>query len=165
MTSQREAVRSARRHAALAVFAVALALSAAASALAQRTTAEAFDVSASDGVWTVLTMAPDGNWGAATESMSNRAIANAVADCQFKYGAEIGCGGYILEFQRGWVLGIRCGNENILAAARELAEAERLALWRERQLRSIYRPNLPPCGRVVTIDPRGAVKAASGVAR
>jgi len=127
-----------------------------------QSTSEQYDVSASDGIWNVLTMAPDGSWGAATESMSSRGIENAVAECRFKYGKEIGCGGYILEFQRGWVLGVRCGNENILAAARELADAERLALWRENQLRTVYARNLPPCGRVVTIDPRGAVTAING---
>jgi hypothetical protein len=115
------------------------------------------DVSASDGVWTVLTMAPDGSWGAATESMSNRSIENAVAECRFKYGKEIGCGGYIVEYQQGWVLGIRCGSENILAADRELAGAERSARRREHELRTVYLRKLPPCQRLVTIDPRGAV--------
>lgn len=115
------------------------------------------DVSASDGRWTVLTMAPDGSWGAATESMSNRAIANAIAECRLKYRAEIGCGGYQVAVQQGWVLGIHCGNENILAAARDLTEAARSAVRREDELRRSYVPAMPPCRRVVTIDPRGAI--------
>jgi hypothetical protein len=109
------------------MFAVAAGIGAFDIALAQPPSSEgvALDVSASDGRWTVLTLAPDGSWGAATESMSNRAIANAIAECKFKYRAEIGCGGYQVAVQQGWILGIRCGNENILAAARDLAEAER----------------------------------------
>lgn len=119
--------------------------------------AVAVDVSASDGRWTVLTIAPDGSWGAATESMSTRAIANAIAECRFKYRAEVGCGGYQVAVQRGWILGIRCGNENILAAGRELAEAERSAARRETELRRFYMPNIPACRRVVTIDPLGKI--------
>ena len=119
------------------------------------------DVSASDGRWTVLTMAPDGSWGAATESMSNRAIANAIAECRFKYRAAIGCGGYQVAVQQGWVLGFRCGNDNILAAARDLAEAERSAVRRENDLRRLYVPDMPACRRVVTIDPRGTIVVPS----
>jgi hypothetical protein len=44
------------------------------------------------------------------------------------------CGGYQVAVQQGWILGIRCGNENILAAARDLAEAERSAARRENEL-------------------------------
>lgn len=117
----------------------------------------AIEVSASDGRWTILTMAPDGSWGAATESMSNRAIANAIAECRFKYRAESGCGGHQISVQRGWILGIRCGNENILAAGRHLAEAEQFASRREIELRRSYVPNMPACRRVVTIDPLGKI--------
>jgi hypothetical protein len=115
------------------------------------------DVSASDGRWTVLTMAPDGSWGAATESMSHRAIGNAIADCSFKHREKIGCGAYQVAVQRGWILGIRCGKENILAAARDLAEAEWSAVWRENELRRSYVLDMPACRRVVTIDPRGMI--------
>jgi hypothetical protein len=115
------------------------------------------DVSASDGRWTVLTMAPDGSWGAATESMSHRAIGNAIADCSFKHRENIGCGAYQVAVQQGWILGIRCGNENILAAARDLAEAERSAARRENELRRSYVPDMPGCRQVVTIDPRGMI--------
>ena len=111
------------------------------------------DVSASDGRWTVVTMTLDGSWGAATESMSNRAIANAVADCKFNYRENIGCGAYQVAVQQGWVLGFRCGNENILAAARDLADAERSAVRRENELRRSYVPDMPACRWVVTIDP------------
>ena len=115
------------------------------------------NVSASDGRWTVLTMAPDGSWGASTESMSNRAIANATAECRFKNRKEIGCGAYQVAVQQGWVLGFRCGNENILAAARDLADAEPMAVRRENELRWSYVRDMPACRRVVTIDPRGMI--------
>ena len=53
--------------------------------------------------------------------------------------------------------GIRCGRENIITADRDLAEAERRALKREVDLRESYVPNMPPCVRVVTIDPNGNI--------
>lgn len=115
------------------------------------------DVSASDGRWTVLTVAPDGSWGAATESMSNRAIANAIAECRFKYRAEVGCGGHQVAVQQGWIVGLRCGKENILAAGRSQAEADWSAMRGENELRRLYVPDMPPCRRIVTIDPRGMI--------
>lgn len=115
------------------------------------------EVSSSDGRWTVLTMASDGSWGAATESMSNRAIANAIAECKFMSRIEIGCGAYMISIQQGWVLGIRCGNENIIVAARDLADAESAAIRREVELRNDYVPDMPACRRVVTINSNGAV--------
>jgi hypothetical protein len=142
-----------------AVLLLALGLGSVGVTHAQSKSQEAVEVSSSDGVWTVFTVAPDGSWGAATETMSSRAIANAVAQCTSRYGAEIGCGGYIVEIRQGWVLGIRCGNETILAAARALADAERIALRREHELRTIYVRDMPPCRRLVTIDPGGAVIA------
>ena len=118
-------------------------------------------VSASDGLWTVVTMSPEGAWGAATETMSNRAIANAIADCRFRSGAMIGCGAYMTFVQRGWSLGLRCGNENIVVAARDLADAELAASRRETELRDLYVRDMPQCRRVVTVDPRGAVIVAN----
>jgi hypothetical protein len=114
-------------------------------------------VSASNGYWTVLTMAPDGSWGAATESLPNHAIANAIAECKFMSRKDIGCGAYLAAIQYGWTLGLRCGNENIIATAMTLASAERAAARRELELRKLYVPNMPACRRVVTIDPRGKV--------
>src|SRR5262245_23255775 len=64
--------------------------------------------------FTVLTMAPDGSWGAATETQINHAIARAIANCKAISGAELGCGAYFTSIRGGWSLGIRCGSENIL---------------------------------------------------
>lgn len=50
---------------------------------------------------------------------------------------------------------IRCGEENVVVAARQLREAEALATHREAELRNAYASGRPGCRRVVTIDPRG----------
>jgi hypothetical protein len=107
--------------------------------------------------FTVLTMAPDGAWGTATDSRVNRAIHLAISNCKIMSGAELGCGAYLATVRGGWSLGIRCGGENIIAADRNLAEAERRAHRREVELRARYVPGMPPCARVVTVDPNGQI--------
>jgi hypothetical protein len=107
--------------------------------------------------FTVLTMAPDGGWGAATENFINKAIVGAIRSCKTMSGAEHGCGAYFTSIRAGWSLGIRCGRENIIVARKDLADAERSANRREIDLRANYVPNMPPCARVVTIDPNGAI--------
>ena len=107
--------------------------------------------------FTVLTMAPDGAWGVATEPLINRAIAVAIANCKAMSGMELGCGAYSTSIRAGWSLGIRCGRENILVADKDLAEAERRALKREVELRAYYVPDMPECVRVVTVDPSGRI--------
>ncbi len=108
--------------------------------------------------FTVLTMAPDGAWGTATDPRINRAIHLAIGNCKVMSGAELGCGAYLTTVRGGWSLGIRCGGENIIAADRNLAEAERRVHRREIDLRTRYVPAMPPCGRVVTVDPNGKVR-------
>ena len=107
--------------------------------------------------FTVLTMAPDGAWGTATDPRVNRAIYLAIKNCKAMSGVELGCGAYQTIVRGGWSLGIRCGRENIITADRDLAEAERRARKREADLRELYVPNMPPCVRVVTIDPNGNI--------
>lgn len=107
--------------------------------------------------FTVLTMAPDGVWGTATDPRVNRAIYLAIRNCKAKSKVELGCGAYQTTVRGGWSLGIRCGRENIIVADRDLAEAERRARNREAVLRESYVPNMPPCVRVVTIDPNGNI--------
>ena len=107
--------------------------------------------------FTVLTLAPDGAWGTATDPQINRAIHLAISNCKIMSGAALGCGAYLTTVRGGWSLGIRCGGENIIAADRNLAEAERRAHRREVELRERYVPGMPPCGRVVTVDPNGNV--------
>ena len=115
---------------------------------------------APDDKWTVLTMAPDGAWGAATDAAVNQAIARALSSCKTMSRAEIGCGAYSTAIRSGWSLGIRCGRNNIVVSANDLGDAERAASERERVLRQSYVPDMPPCRRVVTIDPGGAIVVA-----
>jgi hypothetical protein len=104
--------------------------------------------------FTVLTMF-DEAWGAATDPAINRAIARAIATCKAMSGAELGCGAYFTSIRAGWSLGIRCGRETIIVADQDLAEAEGRVSQREAELRTHYRPEMPACVRVVTIDPTG----------
>jgi hypothetical protein len=110
--------------------------------------------------WTVLTMAPDGSWGVGTDLFVNRAIAEAIRMCRGMSGERLGCGAVHVSVQAGWSLGIRCGDENILAADGSLEAAERIAREREPELRYVYdKPHLAPCRRVVTVDPQGRIIA------
>lgn len=107
--------------------------------------------------FTVLTVAPDGAWGAATNPQVNRAIHLAIRNCKIMSGAKLGCGAYLTTVRGGWSLGIRCGRNNIIIADRDLAAAEHRALKREAELRQLYALNMPPCARIVTVDPNGIV--------
>ena len=110
-----------------------------------------------DNDWTVLTMAPDGAWGVATDVGVLEALARAISNCKAMSGAELGCGAQFTAVQAGWSLGIRCGNRNILIAENSLDDAEVRASWREFELRKLYAPDMPPCVVVVTVDPAGEV--------
>jgi hypothetical protein len=108
---------------------------------------------------TVLTIAPDGTWGAATDDFANVALAHAIADCKSKYKNEIGCGHRSTFVRQGWSLAFRCGPANVLVAEKLLADAEQAALRQERELRLRYAPNMPACVRTVTVDPYGRIVA------
>ena len=127
----------------------------AAGAHAQNSTS----ITLSQDQWTVLTMAPDGAWGAATDLFVNRAIADAIRMCRDMSGKRLGCGAVFTSVQAGWSLGVRCGEENIVVSDRSLAEAERMARQRELEIRLVDEIDLPSCGRVVTVDPQGRVLA------
>jgi hypothetical protein len=110
-----------------------------------------------DNDWTVLTMAPDGAWGVATEADVIGAIRSAIGNCRTRTAAEIGCGGQFIMVRAAWSLGVRCGQHNILISEKDLGEAEQRASWREYELRTLYVPDLPPCAVVVTVDPDGEI--------
>jgi hypothetical protein len=117
-------------------------------------------LTASDGsrsYWTILTMAPDGAWGTATEIDTNVAIKNAIANCKKMHKERIGCGYMLTAIQGGWSLAIRCGSENIIVAQRTLADAEKAALNREIELREAYRRDMPACRRLAIVDPHGKI--------
>ena len=113
--------------------------------------------------WTVVTMAPDGAWGSATELSVGQALARAIGNCKAMSGTEIGCGAQFRAIQAGWVLATRCGDRNIVVAERQLADAERAARRREAELRQLYAPDLPPCRRVLTVNPRGGAMVATSL--
>jgi hypothetical protein len=110
--------------------------------------------------WTVVTMAPDGSWGSATEPSAGQALARAIANCKAMSGTRIGCGSQSRAIRAGWIVATRCGDRNIIVAERRLADAERAARERETDLREHYASDLPPCRRVLTINPRGGVMVA-----
>ena len=107
--------------------------------------------------FTVLTMAPDGSWGVATSIFIGEAISGAMAECKAMSGPKLGCGALSKTGRAAWVLGVRCGRENILVADKLLANAELAALNRETELRQVYAKNIPSCLRIVTVDPDGMV--------
>lgn len=108
---------------------------------------------------TALVIAPDGTWGTATEPYPGQALAKAIANCKTKYRGEIGCGYQSTFVREGWSLGIRCGQVNIIVAEKTLLAAEQAAVESEFTQRRDYQPNMPPCVRMVTVDPDGKVIA------
>ena len=111
--------------------------------------------------WTVVTMAPDGSWGSATEPSVGQALARAIGNCKAMSGTKIGCGAQFRAIQAGWIVATRCGDRNIVVAERRLADAERAARKRETDLREHNAPDMPPCRRVLTVDPRGGAMVAT----
>jgi hypothetical protein len=73
--------------------------------------------------WTVVTMAPEGAWGSATELSLGQALAKAIANCKRMSGREIGCGAQSRAIKSGWILATRCGDTNIVVAERRLSDA------------------------------------------
>lgn len=113
---------------------------------------------------TVLAMATDGSWGAATDVRLSSASAAANTRCRAMTVEPAGCDDHQVTVYDGWALAVRCGPETILVADRDLKEAERRARMRERDLREIYSASMPPCHRVVTIDPTGKMDASDASA-
>lgn len=107
--------------------------------------------------WTVVTMAPDGSWGAASEAYIYQAIAKAVSDCRKLSRRAIGCGAQFTVIRAGWTIGLRCGSVNIIIAEPSIAAAERAAVGRETALRQDQAGNMPSCVRIVTVSPSGRV--------
>jgi len=106
---------------------------------------------------TVVTLAHDGSWGVATAGSQGPAIAAAVRDCRAMAAAPSDCGAQFTTTRGGWVIASLCGNHKIIAAAEIREDAERAALKREIDLRLLHVRGMPPCRRVLTVDPRGAV--------
>ena len=110
--------------------------------------------------WTVVTLANDGAWGVATAPSAGQAIAKAIRHCKAMSRTGLGCGAQFRVIRAGWIVAYRCGDENIAAAERRLADAEQAARRREIELRVAYARDLPPCRRSLTVGPRGEVVAS-----
>jgi hypothetical protein len=107
--------------------------------------------------WTVVTMAPGGSLGVATAATAGEAIAQAIRNCRGMFREGRGCGAQSRAVRTGWILAMRCGARNIIAAEASLSDAERAAADREAELRHVYVPDLPPCRRLLTVDPQGGI--------
>jgi hypothetical protein len=116
------------------------------------------------GFMSVLTMSHDGSWGADTQLSLDDALQNAIARCKKMRGLRIGCGGYVISIEQGWLLGSRCGTRSILSSGGTRDEAEADADLRARIMRRDYVPNLPACQRIVFVNPNGTVEEAGGAA-
>jgi hypothetical protein len=106
---------------------------------------------------TVVTLARDGSWGVATAGAQGRAIAAAVRDCKAMAAAPNDCGAQFMTTRGGWVVANLCGDHKIIAVAETREAAEQAAFLRESDVRRLYVPDMPPCRRILTMDPRGVV--------
>jgi hypothetical protein len=114
--------------------------------------------------WTAATMAPDGSWGIATETTAGGALGEAIGNCRRMSQGKIGCGAQARVIRAGWIIGLRCGDRNIMAAERTLAEAEQAAGQHAAELRRSYAPGLPPCRPILAVGPAGTVADAAQLA-
>jgi hypothetical protein len=109
-------------------------------------------------------MAPDGSWGIATETTAGSALGEAIGNCKRMSTGKIGCGAQARVIRAGWIVGLRCGDRNIMAAEGTLAEAEQAAWRHAAELRRTYAPGLPPCRPVLAVGPAGTVADAAHLA-
>ena len=111
--------------------------------------------------WTVLTLARDGTWGVGTGSTQSQAIAEAIGFCRAVARPSSDCGAQFMATRGGWLIANVCGDHKVIAGGSSLVEAELEALNREISLQLHYVRDLPPCTRVVTVDPSGAIIPSS----
>ena len=104
---------------------------------------------------TVVTLARDGSWGVATAGSQGQAIAAAIRDCKAMAAAPTDCGAQFVTTRGGWVIANLCGDHKLIVVAETREAAEQAALVREADLKRLYVPDMPPCRRVLTVDPRG----------
>jgi hypothetical protein len=109
---------------------------------------------------TVVTMARDGSWGVATAGSTGEAIATAVRACRAMADAPTDCGALLTTTHGKWVLANLCGDHQIIVGAGTLEDAEATAREREIDTRRSHLPDLPPCRRILTVDPAGVVIAS-----
>jgi hypothetical protein len=107
--------------------------------------------------WTVVTMARNGSWGIATAPSQGPAIGSAIHDCKAMSLGQSDCGAQFTTIRAGWTIANLCGGHKVIVTGFSLGDAEKAALDREIELQLFYAPDLPPCKRVVTVDPAGAI--------
>lgn len=136
---------------------ILMCIAVASAAIAQSEDGHRNQPRAAEHPWTVATIAPDGSWGVATEPFIYQAIAAAVSNCRTMSRQKTGCGAQLRAIRAGWIVARRCGKANILAAEESITAAESAAADRERELRLAYAEEIPPCLRVLTVNPYGNV--------
>jgi hypothetical protein len=104
---------------------------------------------------TVVTLARDGSWGVARAGSQGPAIAAAIRACRAMTGTASDCGAQLTTVRSGWVIASLCGDRKVIVAA-ETREAAEQATLREYNVKRLHGPDMPPCRRVVTVDPTGA---------
>jgi hypothetical protein len=109
--------------------------------------------------WTVVTLARDGSWGAGTADTQSAAIAAALRKCNAMSGQRSDCGAEFTAIKNGWTIGLLCGDHRALAASTDRVATEQAAEARRSYLATLYGADLPPCRRVLTVDPEGFVIA------
>jgi hypothetical protein len=105
---------------------------------------------------TVVTLARDGSWGVARAGSQGPAIAAAIRTCRAMAGTASDCGAQFTTVRSGWVIASLCGGRKIVVAAETREAAEQAMLLREYNLKPLHGPDMPPCRRVVTVNPTGA---------
>jgi hypothetical protein len=110
---------------------------------------------------TVVTLAHDGSWGVATAGSTAEAIAAAVRHCRAMAHAPTDCGARLTTTRGRWVVANLCGDHPIMVGADTREDAEAAATRRETAVRRVHVPDLPPCRRVLTVDPAGVVAATA----
>jgi hypothetical protein len=110
--------------------------------------------------WTIVTMARDGSWGTASHQLIARAIAAAIDNCKAMAAAKTDCGAEFRAVRSGWVLGLLCGDQKILASGNRREDAEADAGLRI-DLKRAYIPGLPSCRTVLIVDSRGPITQIS----
>jgi len=104
--------------------------------------------------WTIVTMARDGSWGAASHQLMGHAIAAAIDNCKAMTASKTDCGAEFRAVRGGWVLGLLCGDHKVLASGKRRVDAEADAQIRI-DIKRAYIPDLPPCRTVLSVDSRG----------
>jgi hypothetical protein len=111
--------------------------------------------------WTVLTLARYGTWGVGSGSTQLQAIAEALGFCRVVARPSSDCGAQFVATRGGWLIANVCGDHKVIASGSSLLDAELEALNREISLQLLYVRDLPPCRRVLTVDPSGTIVLSS----